>query len=276
MTPWLAGTLGGGLLLTVLGGILGWLVPIAMPAMPPGIAAWALAANVLIAAVLTALAVRSRWTGWRLAAALFLVLFMVKSFTSLIEAAFFDLFIDRATALALLAHELVVALVAAPSLVALTGRMRSRPTADEPALAPVSWPVPKFVACSALYLVLYFVFGLIIYPYVHEFYAQKILPGPLAIIAMQLLVRGPIFVAIVLLVVRMVRGTPATRALLAALVMSVVGGVAPLMVPNPFMPDAVRFVHFFEVVTENFIFGWVTGWLFAPRPIVPKRLATAA
>ena len=276
MTSWLAGILGGGLLLTVLGGILGWLMPVALPAIPPGVAAWAFASNLLIAAVLTALAVRSRWTGWRLAAALFLVLFMVKSFTSLIEAAFFGLFFDRATALSLLGHELLIALVTAPALVALTGRMRPRPGTDEAVMAPVPRPVAKFAACSALYLVLYFAFGMIIYPYVHEFYDQKVLPGPLAIIAMQLFVRGPIFVAIVLLVVRMVRGTPATRALHAALVMSVIGGVAPLMVPNPFMPDAVRFVHFFEVVIENFIFGWVTGWLFAPRPSVPKRLATAA
>ena len=49
----------------------------------------------------------------------------------------------------------------------------------------------------------------------------------------------------------------------AALTMSVVGGVAPLIIPNPYLPDAVRYAHLPEVGVSNFLFGFVDAWLLA-------------
>ena len=39
------------------------------------------------------------------------------------------------------------------------------------------------------------------------------------------------------------------------------GGVAPLLVPNPFLPDAVRWAHMIEIGASNAIFGWLIGWI---------------
>ena len=34
-----------------------------------------------------------------------------------------------------------------------------------------------------------------------------------------------------------------------------------LVVPNAVFPDAIRWAHFVEVVTSNFVFGAIAGWL---------------
>jgi hypothetical protein len=44
--------------------------------------------------------------------------------------------------------------------------------------------------------------------------------------------------------------------------MCVIGGLAPLVVPNPLMPDAIRYAHMVEVVCSNLVFGGLAGWLF--------------
>lgn len=263
MRSWIAGTAVGAVALTLLMSACFLVLPLTLPAGSPHAPWWALASNLVTVSVLAAIAVRSTWTGWRLAAGIFAVLIVVQPFTSLIEAAFFDFFADRATVLGLLFRQALVTAAFAPVLVALVGRW---PHGAGP-VAPLAAPPHagrRVLACSALYLVLYFVFGAAIYPFIREFYAQKSVPGPLAIAAMQLLVRGPLFCAALLLVANMVPAGRRTHAVLGALVMSVVGGVAPLMAPNPYFPDAVRAVHLIEVTVENFIFGWVAGWVLSP------------
>jgi hypothetical protein len=103
---------------------------------------------------------------------------------------------------------------------------------------------------------------MIIYPYVQQFYeATKTLPSTLTIVALQLLLRGPIFVALGLLIVRFAPATRNQHALMVGVVMSVLAGVAPLLVPNAYFPDAVRWVHLIETTTSNFAFGAIVGWL---------------
>lgn len=263
VVSWIGGTLGGALALLALQGLTGVLLPLPSVDFPPSMAQWVLAADVLTAATLTALARRAHWHGWRLAAALFAVYFVVNTFTSLIEAVFFGILVARRDALVLMTNAFVVSAALAPAIVALSGRWRAGRPADAVAQPPGRLVVLQVLACSVLYLALYFSFGMLIYPYIRDFYATIALPRMPAVIAMQLFVRGPLFAASILLVARMLRAGPAAAALHGALVMSVLGGVAPLMVPNPYFPDAVRLAHFFEVTTENFIFGWVAGWLFA-------------
>jgi hypothetical protein len=47
--------------------------------------------------------------------------------------------------------------------------------------------------------------------------------------------------------------------------------------PNPYFPDSVRWVHFFEVTSSNFVFGAIVGWLWGqPKPasvLVMKQAA---
>ena len=95
------------------------------------------------------------------------------------------------------------------------------------------------------------------------------------LIALQLLVRGPVFVACCLLLVRML-GLPGSKAALAVgTAFALVSGVAPLMVPNPFLPDAVRWVHFAEVVSSNLVFGAVVVWIWKASRTSTSTVTTA-
>ena len=59
--------------------------------------------------------------------------------------------------------------------------------------------------------------------------------------------------------------------LVLALVYGIVGGVAPLLPDNPYMPPDIRFYHAIETSTSNFLFGLVVGFLFSrgrrPSPV---------
>jgi hypothetical protein len=259
----LIATVAGALALLVLqaasGAILG---PVDIE-VPPGILPWMLASNVLIAGVLAWIARRAAWTGWRLAAALFVIAYGIGHVNGLIDAYAFDLF-DRAGQLRQLAvHLAVPALLFAPVLVLLSGRW-SQPgaaAAELPERSAIAW-LGRFAACCVVYVLLYFIAGTVIFPYVQEFYAQRTLPSSLTIIGLQLFVRAPIFAVIGFLIVRMVPASRSEHALMVATAMSLLGGAAPLLVPNPFFPDAVRWAHFLEVVPSNFAFGFITGLLF--------------
>jgi hypothetical protein len=229
---------------------------------PPNTLMWLVLSNLCVAGVLAWYARRSSWTGWPLAAALFVVSYGIGIFNSLIEAYVFNLFGRPGEFQALAVRSLVPALLFPPLLVWLAGRW-NRP-GSAPATAPpystAGW-IARVAACSFAYLVLYFAAGMIIFPYVQQFYTERPIPAPLTIVALQLLVRGPIFAGIGLLITRIAPATRGEHAVMVAVAMCVLGGVAPLMVPNAYFPDAVRWVHFAEVVTSNFIFGAIVGWL---------------
>lgn len=47
--------------------------------------------------------------------------------------------------------------------------------------------------------------------------------------------------------------------------------------PNPYFPDSVRWVHFMEVTSSNFVFGVIVAWLWGqPTLVARKSLAHAA
>jgi hypothetical protein len=101
-------------------------------------------------------------------------------------------------------------------------------------------------------------------PAVRDFYSQRQLPSALQVAGLQLLVRGPAFGAVLALLSYLL-GSDRRRAVLAgAAMMCLVGGAAPLVIPNAFFPDAVRWAHFVEVVSSNLVFGAIAGWLMTP------------
>jgi hypothetical protein len=64
-------------------------------------------------------------------------------------------------------------------------------------------------------------------------------------------------------VIRMTKGRWWEAGLATALLFAVVMN-AQLLLPNPYMPEAVRVAHLVETATSNFIFGWVVVWLLRP------------
>ena len=61
------------------------------------------------------------------------------------------------------------------------------------------------------------------------------------------------------------------RALLIGAFFAIVGGLAPLIVPeNEHMPDYIRFGHAFEVGISNSLFGFLLTWLVGQKTVSEK------
>ena len=136
----------------------------------------------------------------------------------------------------------------------------------------------RFALSDVLYLLLYFGAGVIIFPYVRDFYATQTVPPAKTIVGLQLLLRGPVFVAVCLLLMRMIGLSRWKGALVLGFVFTMLSGVVALLPPNPYFPDAVRWVHFGEVVSSNFVFGMLVGliWGKSGTSVAPQTMQHAA
>jgi hypothetical protein len=255
--PWIQAA-AATLVLTVLQASLSFLVP-ASGRGGAGSLPLLLLSNAMTASLLVWIARRLRAHGWAARAAVLWAVWGGIMALSLVEAALFDIRIPPGDLPWLTAHGLAVSACFA---LFLAGAVRAEPdTMPAPASLPPS-PWWRLAACSLLYVALYFAAGTLAYPYLREFYEARPMPSMAAVIAVQPF-RGLAFAVIVLLLVRQLRMSRLQVSTVAALTMSVVGGVAPLIIPNPYLPDAVRYAHLPEVGVSNFLFGFVAAWLLA-------------
>jgi hypothetical protein len=51
---------------------------------------------------------------------------------------------------------------------------------------------------------------------------------------------------------------------------------AQLLLPNPYMPEAVRMAHLRETASSNFVFGALVGWLLSGRRVPALSVSGAA
>ena len=242
------------------------IVPIKVT-MPPHTLLWVVVANFMTAAALVLVASRSEWRGWRLGIAVSLIP-IVLGFTNMIEGAIFltNTGIDWPSIIAqtVITYELAVPLW----ILLFSKRSEPGPETYHPVDSrPSGERLRKFVVCDVSYPVLYFAAGTIIFPFVKDFYAGQTLPPPGRLIAMQLLVRGPILVGLCLLLLRLLRLPRVSGALAVGAVLAILNGIAPLLIPNPYLPDVVRWAHLCEIASSNFVFGGIVGWLWGrPNP----------
>lgn len=216
-------------------------------------------------AVLWMVARASSATGLRLVMMLVLLGFVVGSANNLIEALFFKVLPLRELAAAAVPAAIVFAILS-PLAVLLARRWKS---ADRPACVEGGFTPATLLAVVVAYELLYWTAGTLVYPYIANFYATtRTIPPVIAVSAMQV-VRSLIFVGAVYPLLKSgVRGAP----LVVALVYSVIGGVAPLLPDNPYMPSDIRFYHAVETSLSNFLFGLVVGFLFTlRRPAIPAQ-----
>jgi hypothetical protein len=96
-------------------------------------------------------------------------------------------------------------------------------------------------------------------------------------LVLELLVRAPAFIVLCLLLVRMLGLPRLSGALAAGAVFALLSGVAPLLMPNPYFPDVVRWAHFCETSSSNFVFAALVAWLWGqPKLVHANALAQAA
>jgi hypothetical protein len=252
------------------------LQPVAGPT-PPSDAAGAagalLAVSFLSTLVLAYLVLRSRWSGWKLVATVFVVLYGVGTVLPQIETAVFVMRLPAGMLPRLFVAGAITSVLLAPLSVLVLGRARSRPASNDDErrlhMRPGEWAA-KLALVAAVYVVVYFTFGYFIAwrsAEVRAYYGGTD-PGSFAaqlasvardtpwLLPLQF-ARGLLWAAIAVPIVRMMRGAWWEAALVVALAFAVLTS-AQLLLPNPLMPRAVRMAHLLETSTSNFLFGWLT------------------
>lgn len=244
------------LVLTVLQIVLSFLVPASARGGGVGLPAL-MADNALIALVTVWLAGAFHGGALRRALLLWLVWGGIQA-ASLFETVLFDIGIPRGDLVWLGLHMLAVSAGYCASIAfAFPPAARSSQAAPMP--TPGLW---RWAAGDLLYVFLYFGAGMLVWPFVQEFYQARPMPPVQLVLAVQL-VRALALVAIVFAIVRELWPRRGAAALAAGVAMGVLGGVAPLLLPNPYLPDAVRLAHLPETAISNLVFGMLAAWLLA-------------
>ena len=251
----------------------------APPAPPSGsFMALVLAIMLLQTIALSYPIVRSKWHGWRLALAVFVLYFGTVTFMSQIESlVYMGGKMPEGMLGGLFAMGAVAAALFAPIAVVVMGRWK-RDRGDDATSqryqprSPGEWAW-KVALGGFVYLALYYLFGYYVawkIPEIRDYYggtdpgnfiAQMlgILQGQPWMVPFQLL-RGVLWTALGVLVIRMMKG-PWWEAGVAASALFAVPSFY-LLLPNEMMPEVIRMGHFVETLPYQFFFGWFVAWLF--------------
>jgi hypothetical protein len=222
---------------------------------------------------------RSKWSGWKLALAVFLLYFGTVTFMSQIESlVYLGDKMPNGMLPGLFAMGLFTAAVFSPVVVLVLGKWKAGTAASatsghrEPTTAGEwAW---KTAVGGLVFLSLYYLFGYFIAwknPLLRDFYGgtdpgsffaqmSSIVESTPWMLPFQYL-RSLLWVALAVLVIRMMKGSWWQVALAVSLLFTV--PAIYLLIPNPMMPDAVRMAHLVETAPYQFLFGWFVVWLFS-------------
>ena len=252
--------------------VVGMMIPM-KTVLAPNSFQWLLLTNLVVTGALSFVAARTDWRGWKLGLAVAAIPVIISS-VNLLEAAFF-LKGSQMEWGRIFLHTVISSALIVPVWKLLFGRRADAPgehfhPIDSKPFGEIAW---KLAVCALTYVFLYYGFGMIIYPFVRDFYATQHLPSVGTIVTLQFFVRGPAFVLLCLLLARMIGLPRYAGAIAVGIVFTLLTGVAPLLMPNPFFPDSVRWVHFCEVTSENFVLGAFVTWLWTPSEGVRRMVA---
>jgi hypothetical protein len=265
--------------------VVGWLVGLLLPAEPVAEDAMRpvstvgllFVSAVLLVTPLSYPVTRSHLRGWALLRVLFWAVFGLTTVLTQVEAAIFlnvtpsELWVGVLRLTITAAAVSCLAVVSYPLRPAqqLYGPARANPPST------ASW-VRRWIGVALAYMVLYIVAGLLILPIIRSWYETQALTGtnPAIVFPLQI-ARGALFVAFVIPLLRSMRVSRRQAAMAMAVMIPLVHGVALLVVPNPFMPDYVRYAHMIEIGWSNFVLGLLIGYLFWNPQASEPQLATA-
>lgn len=228
---------------------------------------WKLLSNILILIALGYYITNSNLNGIKLALSAFVIFYGIGYFNILDEALLFNVTDTRET-ISIMIKGFIVALMVSPFFVYLLGKWTSKSIDLKFKSRPILGWIWRIILCDILYLLFYIIAGLIlqkVYPELMDFYKDKI-PSHALIINTQFF-RGFVFVGIAILILRTLNLSLTKKAVLIGLIFSILGGIAPLIPPNEFMPAYVRFGHGFEVGISNFLYGLVIGLILGQKTI---------
>ena len=207
----------------------------------------------------------SSLSGLKLYLSVFSILFVIGTFNILVEAYIFNV-TSRTETLKELLLGFTSAIPGSIAIVYFTPKIDTQQTIIQMKRPLLGW-IWKVLLGNLLYFIFYLSAGITlnaVYPGLQEFYADKLPPLEL-IIQTNLFFRGFVFVGIALLIVRTVTLSRRQTAILIGATFSILGGIAPLLSPNEFMPLGIRIAHGFEVGLSNLLYGMVLAFLLIPK-----------
>jgi hypothetical protein len=241
-------------------------------------------ASLIMTFMLAYLALRSRWHGWRLAGALFAILYILYSFLGWIELLAFPAVSQNMPAgmvSGLLVSGLILAIpfsLLAVWILGKTGKGSAEKEANNRLQMPATEWIWKIVAGAILYSIVYFVFGYYVAwrtPGLPEFYGGTdpgTFFGQLSNVARETpwlfalqIFRGLIWTGIGCIIVGMHKGKAWETILATGLTFTIVMN-ASLLFPNPFLPPVVAHAHAVELVSSNFLYGILLSALLMWNP----------
>ena len=227
-----------------------------LPGSPAGEPLTSLQAMAIAAAafavVLALLAANMRWATWDKAGALFVILYGLETLLSFIESIYFNTYMHLPVML-LVGMAVGNIAKAAMAAVACALLWPARSGVPAEALTGLAWKLPILIP---LYIVVYFAAGQLIAwqgAAVRDYYAQGLHIDRIQLGLLQVF-RGAIWAGLALLLVKSLTGGVWRRAALTGVAFAVLMALV-LLLPNPYMPWAVRRMHLLEVFTSNFLFG---------------------
>jgi hypothetical protein len=247
---------------------------------PPAVAPFVMAA--LHTGGMGWLIVRARRTGWGLVGLMIAVFFGVQTLMPESESWLFQATSGMASHLP---SEMIPRIVLAgllhaglwiPLVVLILGRWKGSAETDgaPPASRAASLLGWRLAVAALAYVCVYFLFGYYIAwrsPAVRAYYGGTD-PGTFWVqflgvvrdtpwLPLAQVVRGAVWTVIGVTVLRSMRGGILERALAVGALFGIVM-TAGLLLPNPYMPYAVRMAHLVETASSNFLFGVFVAWLF--------------
>jgi len=227
--------------------------------------------SLLHAAVLSWPILRSRWTGWRLVAAIFLIFYGVTTLMVAIEAVYLPEALPLDLVVRLLVNGAITAAVFSVLAVLIHGQMSGDEEpreANRRLVMPLTQWTWRLTLIGFSWVVLFILFGALVFlplagrlaPAALEEYTNMEMPA--WILLFQAL-RAVLWAALTLPVIRMMRGRRWEAGLAVALLFSVLMG-ANLLRPVG-LPIGLQVAHLVEVFGENLIFGWIVVWLLHRR-----------
>jgi len=234
--------------------------------------------SMINALVLSYPILRSRLYGLRLIGTVILVQFGVETFMAQIETLYFNSAVQMSMAVfvGIVAAGALRALIFAPLAVLVLGRMRKPVQLEEKkAAVRLSEWGKRFAALAVFYVIVYFVFGYFVawqWAETRLFYSGTTAIKPFfthfrdlfrtdpIILPFQVL-RGALWTALAIVIVRMMKAKRWEASLAVALTFAALLSSGIGLFPNPYMPPLVRQSHFFELLSSMLVFGGIAGWV---------------
>ncbi len=239
-------------------------------------AGWQVLAGFLVALVLAPVVLRASWRDPFLFGLLAGIILYVGYLSNFIEAAILVPATRPELPLGIV-EGLLASLATAALLVAVIerGAFGEGPQVARPHLTRRGWAL-RLAACVAIYLAAYFTVGGIMYrAFLAPFYNDPSLglaaPDAAGLLLLPLqFIRGLLFTLALLPLALGLRVKRPALALILAAILCVIGGLAPLLIPNPHIPARLRLYHGIEILLQNGSLGIAIALLLGP-PRVPAR-----